>query len=54
MSNIRSAEPEGVIPLVNEKNELVGVIKKDMVSRKNVIYKCEEMSFDELQEVFKK
>lgn len=54
MSTIQSTEQEGVITLLNDKNELTGVIRKDPISRKNVVYKCEEMSFDELQEVFKK
>lgn len=48
-----STEQEGVITLLNEKQELTGVIRKDPVSRKNVFYSCTEMSFEELQAIFK-
>ncbi len=46
------AEESGVITLLDEKGELYGVIYKDMQSRKNVFYKCSEMSFSELSGLF--
>lgn len=50
---IATTDQEGMISLLNDKNELVGVIRKDPTSHKNVFYRCDEMSFEELQAIFK-
>lgn len=50
---IATVDQEGMISLLNDKMELTGVIRKDPISRKNVFYRCEEMSFEELQAIFK-
>lgn len=47
-------EQIGVISLTNEDGELIAIIKKDPVSRKNIFYSCTEMGFDELEGLFKK
>lgn len=39
---------EGVITVYNEENELVAIVKKDEVSRKNVFYSVSEMGFEEI------
>jgi hypothetical protein len=44
---------ESVITIFNKEGELTGIIRKDMVSRKNVFYTCAEMNFDELEALFK-
>lgn len=54
MTNIETTEQIGVIALLDEKSALVGVIYKDPVSRKNVVYRTDEMSFEEMQSIFKK
>ena len=46
-------EKEGIITIFNNDNELIGIIRKDMVSRKNIIYSCSEMGFEELEALFK-
>lgn len=48
-----TTQQEGVITLFDEKGELYGIIYKDMKSRKNIFYSCSEMSFEELQTIFK-
>lgn len=47
-------EKEGVITLFNKEGELIGVVRKDMVSRKNVFYTCSEMDFEQLEALFGK
>jgi hypothetical protein len=46
-------EQEGVMCLIDDKGELCGVIRKDMMTRKNIFYSCKEMSFEDLQALFK-
>lgn len=49
-----TTEQIGVIELKDENGNLTGIIRKDPVSRKNIFYSCIEMSFDELEALFKK
>lgn len=46
-------QKEGVITLFNKEGDLIGIIRKDMVSRKNIFYSCSEMDFDQLETLFK-
>ena len=48
----REIQTEGLIT-IKENNELVAVVYKDLKSRHNVFYRCEEMSFDELSDLLK-
>ncbi len=43
---IARTEEIGVIALLDASGELVGLVHKDQKSRKNVMYECQEMSFD--------
>lgn len=47
-------EQIGVIVLKDDNDNLTGIIYKDPISRKNVFYSCTEMSFEELELLFKK
>lgn len=48
-------EQIGVIVLKDAEDNLVGIIYKDSKLRnKNIFYSCTEMSFDELERLFKK
>lgn len=40
---------EGVLIKVNEKEELIAVVRKDPTSRKNIFYTCREMSLAEIE-----
>ena len=40
---------EGVTTIFDNESQLVGIIYKDMNSRKNIFYKCQEMSMEELE-----
>ncbi len=42
----------GVITLLDESGDLFGLIYKDPVSHKNIFYKCSEMSFADLKDIF--
>lgn len=44
---------EGVVTLFNKDGELTGILYKDMISRKNVMYSCKEMSMEEIEETLK-
>lgn len=41
---------EGVVTMLNEDSELVGIIYRDAKSRKNILYTCTEMSVEEITE----
>lgn len=45
-TNINSSE-EKVIVILSDK-DVVGIVRKDPVSRKNVFHRCDEMSFEEI------
>jgi hypothetical protein len=45
---------EGIVAIKDEKGNLAGIIYKDPISRKNVFYAVSEMSFDDLQALFKR
>lgn len=48
-------EQIGVIVLKDSEDNLVGIIYKDAkLKNKNIFYSCTEMSFDELERLFKK
>lgn len=48
-------EQIGVIVLKDSDDNLVGIIYKDpKCKNKNIFYSCSEMSFDELERLFKK
>lgn len=51
MKNLKPYEI-GVITLLDEKGELYGLIYKDPATHKNIFYKCSEMSFGDLKEIF--
>lgn len=42
---------EGVITIFDRDEMLKAIIYKDMKSRKNIIYKCEEMSMEEISQL---
>lgn len=44
---------DGVISLTNEDGALIGIVRKDPTSRKNVFYTVSEMSLTELAEMLK-
>lgn len=44
---------EGVIIITNDQDQMVGFIRKDPISRKNVVYSAEEMGLEEMQSVIK-
>jgi hypothetical protein len=46
---MKTTQKEGVTTIFDADGELEGIIYKDMKSRKNVFYKCEEMSMEELE-----
>lgn len=48
-----TTKKEGVMTLFDESGELYGIIYKDMTSRKNIFYSCKEMSFEDLEGIFK-
>ncbi len=45
-------QEEGVIAILN-KEALVGLVRKDPFSHKNVFYRCEEMGFEDIRGMFK-
>lgn len=50
-----TTEQIGVIVLKDDKGSLIGLIYKDpMLHNKNIFYSCTEMSFEELESLFKK
>lgn len=50
-----TTEQIGVIVLKDDKGSLIGLIYKDpMLHNKNIFYSCTEMSFEELELLFKK
>lgn len=50
-----TTEQIGVIVLKDDKGSLVGLIYKDpMLHNKNIFYSCTEMSFEELEGLFKR
>ncbi len=48
---MKSTQKEGVTTIFSKDGELEAIIYKDMKSRKNVFYKCEEMSMEELEQM---
>lgn len=43
---------EGVI-LIKKEGNIVGFVRNDLEQRRSIFYKAEEMSFGDLQELFK-
>lgn len=48
--NLKTSK-EGVTVIFDQEGEVCGIIYKDMKSRKNVFYKCEEMSMSDLEKM---
>jgi hypothetical protein len=44
---------EGVISAYNEKNELVAIVVKDEVSRKNIVYNVTEAALEDIENYFR-
>ena len=42
---------EGVIAIFNAESDIIGIVRKDLVSRKNVLYSVSEMGFGEISEL---
>lgn len=53
MPKIFKTDQEGVITLKDNEGNLKGLIYKDLISRKNIFFSCQEMTFEELQTLFK-
>lgn len=50
MSPVKTTQ-EGVIAVFNEEEELIAIVRKDLISRKNVLYSVSEMGFEQIAEL---
>lgn len=46
-----TTQEEGLLTILSEKGDLIGVVYKDTRNRKNVFYKCEEMDTEDLKQL---
>lgn len=44
-----TTKKEGITSIFNSEGELIAIIYKDLKSRKNIFYSCNEMAMEELE-----
>lgn len=50
---MKTTEKVGVLLIKDGKANIIGMVCKDMVTRKNIFYACSEMSVDEIEQLLK-
>lgn len=50
---MKSTEKVGVLLIKDTNENIIGMVCKDMVTRKNIFYTCSEMSVDEIEHLLK-
>lgn len=48
-----NTEKEGVFTVCNDRGELVAILRKDPRSKKNLVYRCEEASLEDIERLLK-
>ena len=50
---MKTTEKVGVLLIKDTNGNIIGMVCKDMVTRKNIFYTCSEMSVDEIEHLLK-
>lgn len=50
---MKTTEKVGVLLVKDSKENIIAMVCKDMVTRKNIFYACSEMSVDEIEHLLK-